>query len=206
MLAKLTMILAFLAFALLPASAEGHALVPCSTKQSVDRQMKCGKLNVHHGSSTLRFLHRHPKAGTWKSRTSVRRGAKYLIRYGNRNIKKASERALGTMPSAVYTDSCLRELIRREASGFVPEDRSTWNQAAMKWNGGHVAPWTSITTYGGSGAYGIPQALPGSKMSSHGGDFATNPVTQVRWMIGYVNGRYGGSCSALAHHNAAGYY
>ena len=43
-----------------------------------------------------------------------------------------------------------------------------------------------------SGAYGIPQALPGSKMASAGADWKTNPVTQIRWMIGYVNGRYGG--------------
>ena len=43
-----------------------------------------------------------------------------------------------------------------------------------------------------SGAYGIPQALPGSKMASAGADWQTNPVTQIRWMIGYVTGRYGG--------------
>ena len=40
-----------------------------------------------------------------------------------------------------------------------------------------------------SGAYGIPQALPGSKMASAGADWKTHPVTQIRWMIGYVNGR-----------------
>jgi len=203
---KLTLILALLTLALMPATAQGHAISPCSAKQSAERQMKCGKLNVHYGKSTLRFLHNHPIAGTWKSRTSLRRGAKYLIRYGNRHIAKASDRAYGMMPMAAYNDSCLRELIRREASGFRAEDRSTWDRATMVWNGGHVAPWTSATTYGGSGAYGIPQALPGIKMSTYGANFATNAVTQVRWMIGYVNGRYGGSCSALAHHNAAGYY
>jgi hypothetical protein len=191
---KVTLILALLVLALIPATAQGHAIVPCSTKQSVDRQMKCGKLNVHHGKSTLKFLRNHPKAGTWKSRVSVKKGAKYLIRYGNRHIRKASDRRLGTMPSAIYTDSCLRELIRREASGFVPEDKSTWFAAAKTPNSQ------------GLGAYGIPQALPGSKMASAGSDWSWNPVTQVRWMIGYVNGRYGGSCAALAHHNAAGYY
>src|SRR5574344_652259 len=43
-----------------------------------------------------------------------------------------------------------------------------------------------------SGAYGIPQALPGNKMASAGSDWETNPVTQIKWMIGYVNSRYGG--------------
>lgn len=47
-----------------------------------------------------------------------------------------------------------------------------------------------------SGAYGIPQALPGSKMATAGPDWKTNPVTQIRWMIGYVNGRYGGWAEA----------
>lgn len=49
----------------------------------------------------------------------------------------------------------------------------------------------------GSGAYGIPQALPGSKMATKGDDWETNPVTQIRWMIDYVNGRYGGWQQAM---------
>lgn len=57
-----------------------------------------------------------------------------------------------------------------------------------------------------SGAYGIPQALPGSKMASAGADWATNPVTQIKWMIGYVNGRYGGWSQALSHWYAHGWY
>jgi hypothetical protein len=57
-----------------------------------------------------------------------------------------------------------------------------------------------------SDAYGIPQALPGSKMASAGTDWATNPVTQLRWMHGYVNGRYGGFCQALQHSHANGWY
>ena len=57
-----------------------------------------------------------------------------------------------------------------------------------------------------SGAYGIPQALPGSKMASAGGDWETNPVTQIKWMIGYVNGRYGGWSEALNYWYAHGWY
>ena len=57
-----------------------------------------------------------------------------------------------------------------------------------------------------SGAYGIPQALPGSKMASVGADWQTNPVTQIRWMIGYVNGRYGGWSQAMEFWNSRGWY
>lgn len=58
---------------------------------------------------------------------------------------------------------------------------------------------TQVYNYGGSGAYGIPQALPGSKMASHGRDWATSATTQLRWMFSYVDSRYGGPCNALAY-------
>ena len=60
-------------------------------------------------------------------------------------------------------------------------------------------------TNAGSGAYGIPQALPGSKMASAGADWETNPVTQIRWMAGYVN-RYGGWQGAVQFWYAHGWY
>lgn len=56
-----------------------------------------------------------------------------------------------------------------------------------------------------SGAYGIPQALPGSKMASAGADWETNPVTQIKWMSGYVS-RYGGWAGAEAFWNANHWY
>lgn len=57
-----------------------------------------------------------------------------------------------------------------------------------------------------SSAYGIPQALPGSKMSSAGADWATNPATQIRWGLGYIHARYGSPCSAWGHSQARGWY
>jgi hypothetical protein len=57
-----------------------------------------------------------------------------------------------------------------------------------------------------SSAYGIPQALPGSKMSSAGDDWATNPVTQIRWGLGYIEDRYGSPCSAWGHSQSHGFY
>ena len=56
------------------------------------------------------------------------------------------------------------------------------------------------------GAHGIPQALPGSKMASAGADWATNPVTQIRWGLGYIQDRYGSPCGAWAHSESHGWY
>jgi hypothetical protein len=57
-----------------------------------------------------------------------------------------------------------------------------------------------------SSAYGIPQALPGSKMSSAGSDWADNPVTQIRWGLGYIKARYGTPCSAWSFKQGHGWY
>ncbi|WP_432572663.1 aggregation-promoting factor C-terminal-like domain-containing protein [Kineococcus sp. SYSU DK005] len=57
-----------------------------------------------------------------------------------------------------------------------------------------------------SSAYGIPQALPGSKMASAGADWETNPVTQITWGLQYIENRYGTPCSAWAHSKANNWY
>ena len=66
--------------------------------------------------------------------------------------------------------------------------------------------WNTYATNSSSGAYGIPQALPGYKMASAGSDWRSNPITQIRWGISYIASKYGSPCSALSHSNATGYY
>ena len=116
-------------------------------------------------------------ARTWQERARAARRA--LERWRNRILSGEAE------IRAYVNDDCLEEIIDRESAG-------TWSP--------------TVYNYSGSGAYGLPQALPGSKMASAGADWRTNPKTQIRWMQGYVNGRYGGSCGALAFHNANGWY
>lgn len=57
-----------------------------------------------------------------------------------------------------------------------------------------------------SGAYGIPQALPGNKMSSAGSDWQNNPATQIKWGLSYIKQRYDTPCKAWAHSEAVGSY
>lgn len=57
-----------------------------------------------------------------------------------------------------------------------------------------------------SSAYGIPQALPGSKMASEGADWRNNPETQIRWGLGYIKDRYGSACSAWSFKRSHGWY
>jgi hypothetical protein len=57
-----------------------------------------------------------------------------------------------------------------------------------------------------SGAYGIPQALPGSKMASAGSDWRTNPATQITWGLNYISSSYGSPCAAWSHSQSHGSY
>lgn len=69
----------------------------------------------------------------------------------------------------------------------------------------HESTWNYRATNPSSGAYGLVQAYPGSKMASAGADWQTNPATQIKWGLSYMNGRYGSPCGAwsfwLEHHS-----
>jgi hypothetical protein len=69
----------------------------------------------------------------------------------------------------------------------------------------HESGW-NVTAANPDGAYGIPQALPGSKMASAGPDWQTDAATQIRWGLGYIKALYGSPCGAWAHEEATGWY
>ena len=74
---------------------------------------------------------------------------------------------------------------------------SLWSkESGWRWNANNPS----------SSAYGIPQSLPGSKMASFGSDWATNPVTQIKWGLNYISARYGTPCSAWGHSQASNWY
>jgi hypothetical protein len=66
--------------------------------------------------------------------------------------------------------------------------------------------WNYRATNRSSGAYGIPQALPGSKMGTVAADWRTNPVTQIKWGLNYIASVYGTPCAAWGHSQATGWY
>jgi hypothetical protein len=74
----------------------------------------------------------------------------------------------------------------------------------LLWN--RESGWDYRATNASSGAYGIPQALPGSKMSSIAPDWRTNPATQIKWGLNYIAERYGTPCGAWGHSESYGWY
>lgn len=66
--------------------------------------------------------------------------------------------------------------------------------------------WDYTATNPSSGAYGIPQSLPATKMATAGADWETNPITQIKWGLGYIRDAYGSPCSADSFKAGNGFY
>lgn len=126
------------------------------------------------------------------------------------NGKEVSRKILQT----VVTQEAVPQIVAVGKYVSVPADKTAIMQAVgispsdygyVDFIVSHEGGWGGVTKYNraGSGAYGICQALPGSKMASAGADWATNPVTQLRWCNGYA-GKYGGWGGAynywVSHH------
>lgn len=79
-----------------------------------------------------------------------------------------------------------------------------YNCLVALWN--RESGWNVYAYNASSGAYGIPQALPGDKMGSVAGDWATNPATQILWGLSYIAGRYDNPCGAWTHSETEGWY
>ena len=71
---------------------------------------------------------------------------------------------------------------------------------------GQESGWNVYAENPSSGAYGIPQALPGSKMASAGANWQTDAATQISWGLSYIRAAYGSPCAAWSHEEAAGWY
>jgi hypothetical protein len=78
--------------------------------------------------------------------------------------------------------------------------------SCFSWVVDHESGWNVHATNPSSGAYGLGQALPGSKMASEGSDWRDNPVTQIKWVLGYMDGRYGSPCGAKSFWESHNWY
>lgn len=117
---------------------------------------------------------------------------------------RAAAQATAESQAVASTDpGTLRDMARREmlAFGFAADQWTYLDQLVMRESG-----WNPRAQNPSSGAYGLPQSLPGSKMASEGADWQTNPVTQIRWMLKYIAGRYGTPGGAWSHSQSVGWY
>jgi Transglycosylase SLT domain len=117
--------------------------------------------------------------------------------------KAARERALrnrGYQPGVTDPKEIARQILKNKF-GYGSSQFDCFDNIIMR-----ESKWDINATNPSSGAYGIPQALPGSKMASEGNDWRTNPATQIIWGIKYMKGRYGSPCGAWSFKSANGWY
>ncbi|HEX8767545.1 MAG TPA: ubiquitin-like domain-containing protein [Jatrophihabitans sp.] len=130
------------------------------------------------------------------------------VPYSSKVVKRPVTRVteVGTKPKPVYSGPVSSGSAQQIAAGMV---------AARGWSSGQFSCLVSLwnkesgwrtTAANPSGAYGIPQALPGSKMASAGSDWRTSARTQISWGLGYIASVYGTPCSAWAHSQATNWY
>ncbi|MEU5811585.1 MULTISPECIES: aggregation-promoting factor C-terminal-like domain-containing protein [unclassified Streptomyces] len=112
--------------------------------------------------------------------------------------RSATRDASDFAPQSSYTVAQVKDIARQivpsgqfQCFSNIVNQESTWNYKAVN---------------SSSGAYGLVQALPGSKMSSVASDWRTNPATQIQWGLNYMNDRYGSPCGAWSFHQANGWY
>lgn len=115
----------------------------------------------------------------------------------------SSPAPVATAPMAGTSPAAAQSFARSYLAGKGLGD-SEFQCLVTLWN--HESGWNFQATNSSSGAYGIPQSLPGSKMASAGADWQTNPQTQIIWGLGYITGRYGTPCGAVASWNVKGWY
>lgn len=96
---------------------------------------------------------------------------------------------------------------REYAFGLLAANgQSQGQQDCLLWLWNYESGWRTNAYNSSSGAYGIPQAVPGSKMATMGADWRTNYATQVRWGLAYIEARYGTACGAWDHVQSTGWY
>ena len=112
--------------------------------------------------------------------------------------------AWGMAPAVGNPDPGTAQAFARDQVIAKGWDQSEYSCLVALWQ--KESGWNHFALNRSSGAYGIPQSLPGEKMASAGADWATNPETQIRWGLGYIEGRYGQPCAAWAHSQQKNWY
>ncbi|TFC77474.1 lytic transglycosylase domain-containing protein [Cryobacterium sp. TMS1-20-1] len=109
-----------------------------------------------------------------------------------------------TAPSAAVPDPGSAQAYAYDAVAGRGWGEDQYNCLVSLWQ--KESGWRVNAENSSSGAYGIPQALPGSKMATAGDDWATNAGTQIEWGLSYITGRYGTPCGAWGKSQASGWY
>ncbi len=107
----------------------------------------------------------------------------------------ATFRPIATLDAAATSQRATAQRTAVRMLGHFGWTKRQWGPLRWLWN--RESGWNKYATNPYSGAYGIPQAVPGSKMASAGNHWRTNATTQIRWGLRYIKSRYGNAARGL---------
>jgi hypothetical protein len=119
-------------------------------------------------------------------------------------VAPAISRPMATLDAAAISQRRAAQRTAGRMLGHFGWGNRQWKPLKWLWN--RESGWNKYASNPYSGAYGIPQALPGSKMASAGNHWRTNATTQIRWGLRYIKSRYGRPRAAWNHSQAYGWY
>lgn len=118
--------------------------------------------------------------------------------------KKRFVKAKSKRYSGEVSPTGRNQRIGKELAAARGWDGRQWNCLRDLWI--KESGWSTRSSNSSGTAWGIPQALPGSKMAKFGSDWRTNPVTQIKWGLHYIDNRYGTPCKAWGHFQSHNWY
>lgn len=207
--------------------AAGSRLVP-GIRLTAGRSLVNGMSRLTMGYDGNLLLSTGPGVVMWSSRSPGNPGGyaelkannQLVVRARDGHITFASPLRAGTRPVlALNNDGNMiiwtaarpiwstNSWVKGYAVSRMPSygwSKAQWPCLAWLWE--RESSWDWRARNSSSGAYGIPQALPGAKMATAGGDWLTNYRTQITWGLGYIADRYGSPCAAWAHSQQYGWY
>ena len=190
-----------------PAPSDERVREDAELRLAVQEARRRDAAAVKAEKSRIKAAKQAAKRSSWlKNRTeSISAEHVKLVAAAKKAAAEAAERrrALanrGYLPGTTDPREIARQIMKNKY-GYHDGDFDCFNNIIIR-----ESMWDIDATNPSSGAYGIPQALPGSKMASAGSDWRTNPATQIIWAIGYMEDRYGSPCAAWSFKRANGWY
>lgn len=179
-------------------SAQGQAMVKQGAAMEAARAK--AKAEAEAEAKAVRVAKAAAKAKADAARAKTRAAAKAKAGKAAAKARQASTKQRSHAAGVSDPREIARQILKNTYS-YGPEQYACFNYIIMR-----ESDWSVTATNAISGAYGIPQALPGSKMATIAADWRTNPATQITWGIEYMKKRYGSPCEAKVFKASHGWY
>jgi hypothetical protein len=192
----------------------GVALADRQTQQQEAAAAANATLASPSEQETTDQLDAQRKADDAASAAAARIAAAEEVARQSKPASRSTPRATGPIgppgaPVGPIPPECSAAYVGHRATGCALLRQAGWSMDEMVclnklWN--KESNWRVEAYNKSSGAMGIPQAVPGTKMAKFGSDYRTSAATQIRWGLSYIRGRHGSPCGAWAHSQSKGWY